>query len=322
MTTWRSPASSAGVPPGARQRAAVPPGGRRPALRGGRAHRPRRYIEQAPIGFALLDAELRCRRINARLTEMAGTPAERHVGRALTDVLPGAPPELPRALAEVVATGAPGRTCPSRSTRAPGAGTSSCRPTGCTWRTSARSGGLHRRRDHRSRRGRGGAALPARPLRDAPAGAVGHGRGVRPGRGARILYVNAAAERIARRSPGSSTSCARSWTCSRPLGTRSSGCAAAGSSSAGTPSSASRRSCCGPRRQRPDRAAAQPLEVDGRTRLVVVARDISERRRQQLERERLLDAEQRARRASPPPTPGRGCSPSSRRSWRGRWTCA
>jgi hypothetical protein len=46
----------------------------------------------------------------------------------------------------------------------------------------------------------------------------------------------------------------------------------------------------------PIELAAQPLHVDGGTRLVVVARDISERRREQLERERLLAAEQLARR--------------------------
>lgn len=45
----------------------------------------------------------------------------------------------------------------------------------------------------------------------------------------------------------------------------------------------------------PVEVSAQPLEAQGRPRLVVVARDVSERRRQDTERERLLGAERQAR---------------------------
>lgn len=46
----------------------------------------------------------------------------------------------------------------------------------------------------------------------------------------------------------------------------------------------------------PLEVSAQPLEAQGRSRLVVVARDVSDRRRQDAERERLLAAERQARR--------------------------
>lgn len=42
----------------------------------------------APIGLALIDTELRFARVNERLAEINGIPAEQHIGRTLRDVVP------------------------------------------------------------------------------------------------------------------------------------------------------------------------------------------------------------------------------------------
>lgn len=45
-------------------------------------------LRTAPIGFALFDRELRYLRINDRLAEMNGIPAEAHIGRRLSEIVP------------------------------------------------------------------------------------------------------------------------------------------------------------------------------------------------------------------------------------------
>jgi PAS domain S-box-containing protein len=62
-------------------------------------------FERAPVGIALLDTELRFVRVNDRITEINGVPAEDHVGRRIADVLPGLPPEVETDAAEVARTG-------------------------------------------------------------------------------------------------------------------------------------------------------------------------------------------------------------------------
>lgn len=62
------------------------------------------FVESAPIGFALLDRELRFVRVNARMAEINGVPPAAHVGRRLQEVVPELPvesylPVLERALA-------------------------------------------------------------------------------------------------------------------------------------------------------------------------------------------------------------------------------
>ncbi len=62
----------------------------------------------APVGLAVLDRQLRFLRINPALTEISGLPAERHLGRALWEVLPAIAQEgLVRQLTAVMETGQP-----------------------------------------------------------------------------------------------------------------------------------------------------------------------------------------------------------------------
>jgi len=62
-------------------------------------------FERAPVGIALVDTDLRFVRVNDRITEINGVPAPDHVGRRIADVLPGLPPEVERDAAEVARTG-------------------------------------------------------------------------------------------------------------------------------------------------------------------------------------------------------------------------
>jgi PAS domain S-box-containing protein len=62
-------------------------------------------FERAPVGIALLDTDLRYVRVNDRITEINGVPAADHIGRTIGDVLPGLPSEVEADAAEVARTG-------------------------------------------------------------------------------------------------------------------------------------------------------------------------------------------------------------------------
>ena len=64
-------------------------------------------FDNAPVGIALFDRDLRFAQINRALAEMNGLPIEAHLGRRLPDVLPHLPPELEGQLRVVLATGRP-----------------------------------------------------------------------------------------------------------------------------------------------------------------------------------------------------------------------
>jgi PAS domain S-box-containing protein len=61
----------------------------------------------APVGLALFDDELRYVRVNDRMAAMSGLPAARHLGRPVRDVLPGLPPDVEDDLRRVLDTGEP-----------------------------------------------------------------------------------------------------------------------------------------------------------------------------------------------------------------------
>jgi PAS domain S-box-containing protein len=61
----------------------------------------------APVGFALVDKELRYLRVNEALAEMNGIPAEEHVGRTIFEVVPDLAPGVEEALRGVLASDAP-----------------------------------------------------------------------------------------------------------------------------------------------------------------------------------------------------------------------
>jgi PAS domain S-box-containing protein len=61
----------------------------------------------APVGFAVLDDELRYLRVNEALAEMNGVPAEAHVGRRVSDVIPGLAGDVEASLRAVLESQAP-----------------------------------------------------------------------------------------------------------------------------------------------------------------------------------------------------------------------
>ncbi|MGX1547612.1 PAS domain-containing protein [Streptomyces adustus] len=66
------------------------------------------FFGQAPIGLAILDAELRFRRANPVLAAMNGLPEHRHLDRGVAEVVPGLNVEqMDRALRRVLETGEP-----------------------------------------------------------------------------------------------------------------------------------------------------------------------------------------------------------------------
>ena len=61
----------------------------------------------APVGLAVLDRDLRFVRVNGRLAEINGVPAEAHLGRTVRDVLPDIAPQAEALLRRVLDTGEP-----------------------------------------------------------------------------------------------------------------------------------------------------------------------------------------------------------------------
>ncbi|MBK1618613.1 hypothetical protein CKO42_09235 [Lamprobacter modestohalophilus] len=65
------------------------------------------YYDTAPIGLAVLDTELRYRRINERLASSNGHPVAAHLGRSLREMVPDLAATLEPRLKQVIATGEP-----------------------------------------------------------------------------------------------------------------------------------------------------------------------------------------------------------------------
>ncbi len=59
----------------------------------------------APLGLAVLDLELRYRRINERLAEINGFPAAEHVGKSIQDIVPSLADQASQVLQRVLETG-------------------------------------------------------------------------------------------------------------------------------------------------------------------------------------------------------------------------
>lgn len=64
-------------------------------------------LDDAPVGFALFDRQLRFVRINRELAAMNGLPPAEHVGRFVFDVVPDVRGSAERALRDVLETGEP-----------------------------------------------------------------------------------------------------------------------------------------------------------------------------------------------------------------------
>ncbi|MGB7413127.1 MAG: PAS domain-containing protein, partial [Thermosynechococcaceae cyanobacterium] len=63
--------------------------------------------QTAPIGLAVLDAELRFQRINQQLADMNGLPVEAHLGRSVREVLPELAHEVEPLFHQLLQTGQP-----------------------------------------------------------------------------------------------------------------------------------------------------------------------------------------------------------------------
>ena len=63
--------------------------------------------DTAPVGLALYDRELRYRRINERLAEINGVPADEHIGKGVREILPSLADQLEPILDRVLDTGEP-----------------------------------------------------------------------------------------------------------------------------------------------------------------------------------------------------------------------
>ncbi|MGY1795269.1 SpoIIE family protein phosphatase [Geodermatophilus sp. SYSU D00525] len=92
------------------------PGGRRPDGRAGSADAGGSDLVEAavgmllagaPVGYAVLDTELRYVRINQTLAAVNGVPVAEHLGRSVAEVLPDVAPEVEPLLRRVLATGEP-----------------------------------------------------------------------------------------------------------------------------------------------------------------------------------------------------------------------
>ena len=71
---------------------------------------PAGLLDDAPIGFALLDPDLRYVHVNHALAEISGVPAEQHLARAVRDVLPGIGASVEPELRRVLESGTTPRT--------------------------------------------------------------------------------------------------------------------------------------------------------------------------------------------------------------------
>jgi serine phosphatase RsbU (regulator of sigma subunit)/anti-sigma regulatory factor (Ser/Thr protein kinase) len=64
-------------------------------------------VDTAPVGVAVLGADLRIKRVNATLARMDGVAADDHLGRTIAQVLPDLPPEASTIPRDVLRTGRP-----------------------------------------------------------------------------------------------------------------------------------------------------------------------------------------------------------------------
>jgi len=63
------------------------------------------YYDNAPIGLAILDTELRFLRINNTLAEINGIPAAEHIGKTVKDIVPALESQAREVTSEIIKTG-------------------------------------------------------------------------------------------------------------------------------------------------------------------------------------------------------------------------
>ena len=63
--------------------------------------------DTAPVGLAVIDTRLRFVRVNRKLAEMNGVPAQDHIGRSIGEIVPNVQPQAEAALRQVMTSGEP-----------------------------------------------------------------------------------------------------------------------------------------------------------------------------------------------------------------------
>ena len=249
---------------------------------------------RAPIGLALYDRDLRLLRINDHLAEINGMPAAEQIGRPVSEIVPDIEGVVPR-MRQVLETGrglsqieveGSTRAAPGRAARVRGLLLAGPPP---RHRRDARRR-LRGHRGHRAPRRRPRPARADRALRVAAArplrGRRGHDRA--RGRAARLRQPGL--PRLLRLlDRGAAWRCRRCSTSSRTTSATTPGAVrSCGSRASATPATSSR--CVRRDGHRvPLEIAGVPLEIGGRTQMVIVGRDVTARARAEAEREWLLE---------------------------------
>src|SRR3954470_10051741 len=259
-------------------------------------------IDQAPIGVGFLDREGRYVRVNEALAEINGVAAADHIGRTVGDVVPEVAGSVTDQLARIVAGGGPVADVEVERPRAdggPGFYLVSYYPVrlaggealGMGITVLDITGRVRAADDLRAQRDLYEALLRAQSELGEAFALVD---------GERIVFVNEATERLTGRSEAELLALGSVFELLPPDQRRPVAARLRSAGDKGQPSAPAFATEI----LRPDgsrvaiEAAGRLLPGEGRERLVIIARDITERRHQEAERERLLQTEQAARRAS------------------------
>jgi PAS domain S-box-containing protein len=260
-------------------------------------------IEQAPIGVGFFDREGRYVRVNDALAELNGVPADEHLGRRVEEVIPEIAAETRARIEEAVAGGAP--VADLEVARPQPDGTlehylvsyypvrlAGGEPLGVGVTVLDMTGRVRAAEEQRAQRDLYEALLRAQSELGEAFALI---------EDERIVFVNEATERLSGRSAAELYALDSIFTLVPPELRRSVGARLRDAGAGVEP----REPGFVTEIQRPDgtrvpiEAAGRPLPGGGGAgRLVIIARDITERRHQEAERERLLRTEQVARRAS------------------------
>jgi PAS domain S-box-containing protein len=260
-------------------------------------------VSAAPIGLGFFDAQLRFVRVNDALAEITGVPAIDHVGRTAREVVPHLGPELEAALAQV---GQEGRAivdlqlsgCTPREPDHERHFVVSCYPVALE--RGERLGIGVTVSDVTDRAEAAGALRDQRDLYEALMRAQSElGQGFVLIEGERLVYFNAATEILAGRTAEQLRALPsilhllpperRDTVAARLVGVRA----------GREPAEVFRTELLRPGGERvPIEAAGRRLGGHPGDRLVIIARDITERVAQERELQRVIEVEQSARRAS------------------------
>jgi PAS domain S-box-containing protein len=260
-------------------------------------------VTEAPIGLGFVDAQLRFVRVNDALAEINGVPAIDHIGRKVREVLPELGAELEPALATVAATGEAIVDVPLRGStpRDPGRAHDyvvSHYPV--TLKHGERLGIGITIADVTDRAAAAEALREQRDLYEALMRAQSElGQAFVLLEGERMTYVNAAAETLTGRSAAELRALSSVLDLLPPEVQRAVAVRLEGARHGSEPAVPFRTEVLRPDGTRiPVEAAGRPLGGEPAGRLLIIARDISERVAQERELQRVLEVEQAARRAS------------------------